>query len=272
MGKPLILVSNDDGYDSPGLIAAVSALADIGEILICAPLTQQSGMGGAWPPGASGTIYRRQIKVNGRQLAAFAVDGSPVQSVAHALLHLAPRRPDLAVSGINYGENLGVTVTSSGTVGAAMEAALNGIPSLAISLQVDRSYYHAPSDAVDFSAARHFTRFFVERLLHVGSLPQDVDLLKIDIPSSATAETPWRIVRQSRRRYFVAIKATDVVFEEPLEVGYKLDPATSPPGTDTYALAFDRHVAVTPLSFDLTSRTDLAELERLLGDGDSAAA
>jgi 5'-nucleotidase len=272
MARPLILISNDDGYDSPGLTAAVSALADLGQILICAPLTQQSGMGGAWPPGSSGTIYRREISVNGRVVPAFAVDGSPVQSVAHALLHLAQRRPDLAVSGINFGENLGVTVTSSGTVGAAMEAALSGIPSLAISLQVDRSYYHSPSEEVDFGAARHFTRFFVQRLLQVGSLPHDVDLLKIDIPSDATPETPWRIARQSRRRYFVALKPTDVVFEEPLQVRYELDPSTSRPGTDTYTLAFDRHVAVTPLSLDLTSRTDLAELGRLLSDGSPPAA
>jgi 5'-nucleotidase len=272
MTKPLILISNDDGYDSPGLIAAVAAVADLAEILIAAPLTQQSGMGGAWPPSASGTIYRRQIGVNGRRFTAFAVDGSPVQSVAHALLRLAPRPPDLAVSGINFGENLGATVTSSGTVGAAIESALNGIPSLAVSLQVDRGYYTAPSDNVDFEAAAHFARFFAERLLRVGSLPEDVDLLKIDVPRDATAATPWKIVRQSRRRYFVALKPAELIFDQPTDVDYEIDPTTSSPGTDTYTLAVDRHVAVTPLSLDLTSRTDLAELQQLLSDGDPSSA
>jgi 5'-nucleotidase len=203
---------------------------------------------------------------------AFAVDGSPVQSVAHALLHLAPRRPDIAVSGINFGENLGVTVTSSGTVGAAMEAALSGIPSLAISLQVDRSYYHVPSDQVDFSAAQHFTRLFAKRLLQIGALPADVDLLKVEIPSGATVDTPWQMVRQSRRRYFVALKPGQVIFDQPLTVDYRLDPTSSPPGTDTYTLAVDRHVAVTPLSLDLTSRTDLGDLHQLLTDGHSPPA
>lgn len=272
MTRPLILISNDDGYDSPGLVAAVSALANLGDILVAAPLTQQSGMGGAWPPASKGTIYRREIHVNGCRLPAYAVDGSPVQSVAHALLRLAPRRPDLAVSGINFGENLGATVTSSGTVGAAMEAALSGIPSLAISLQVDRIYYHAPSDEIDFSAAMYFTRYFVEQVLRVGRLPQDVDLLKIDIPSDATADTAWKIVRQSRRRYFVALTPSAAAFDEPVNIDYTVDAATSPPGTDTYALAIDRHVAVTPLSLDLTSRTDLGLLQQFLSDGYPRAA
>ncbi|MBN1933273.1 MAG: 5'/3'-nucleotidase SurE [Anaerolineae bacterium] len=272
MAKPLILISNDDGYDSPGLAAVVSALADLGELLISAPMTQQSGMGGAWPTTSTGTIYRREINVNGRRLPAFAVDGSPAQSVAHALLSLAPRQPDLAVSGINFGENLGTTVTSSGTVGAAMEAALSGIPSLAVSLQVDRGYYHAPSEEIDFRAASHFTRFFVERVLRVGWLPYDVDLLKVDIPSDATAETVWEIVRQSRSRYFVALKPAVGVFDQPVGVDYMVDATTSPPGTDTYTLAFDRQVAVTPLSVDLTSRTDLGQLEQFLSNGNPRAA
>jgi len=267
MKKPLILLTNDDGYDSPGLLAAAAALAELGDLLIAAPLVQQSGMGRAWLPNASGAIYRREVQINGGPCLVYAVDGSPAQAVAHALLRLAPRRPELAVSGINFGQNLGTTVTSSGTVGAAMEAAISGIPSMAVSLEVDRAFFHNPTGRVDFGAAAHFTHLFAQRLLAVSSLPPDVDILKIEVPRDATPETAWEVTRQSRRRYFVSRPVKERVFDQPFKVDYRLDPSTSEPGTDTHTLAYGRRVSVTPLSFDLTSRANLESLGQLLSDG-----
>jgi 5'-nucleotidase len=266
MERPLILLTNDDGFGSPGLLAAAGALLDLGELLIAVPMTQQSGMGRAWVPGSTGSINLRQLEVSGTTLPVYAIDGSPAQAVGHALLRMAPRRPDLAVSGINYGQNLGPAVTSSGTVGAALEAAISGIPSLAISLEMDKEYYHSHSDQIDFGVAAHFTRLFARRLLALA-LPADVDVLKVDVPCDATRETPWAITRQSRRRFFVALPPERVAFGEPVRVDYRLDASTSEPGTDTHVLCYGRHVSVTPLSVDLTSRTDLDCLEQMLSNG-----
>ncbi len=266
MKKALILLTNDDGYDSPGLLAAAAALADLGELLIVAPLTQQSGMGRAWLPNSTGAMYRRQVRVGQDLRTAYALDGSPSQAVAHALLRVIPRWPDLVVSGINYGQNLGPVVTTSGTVGAAIEAAVSGIPSLAVSLEMDREFYHSNSERVDFSAAAHFTRKFARQLL-AAPLPPDVGLLKIDVPCDATVETDWEVTRLSRNRYFVSLPLEQVPFGEPFKMDYRLDPSTSEPGTDTHTLAFGRRVSVTPLSFDLTSRTDLGALGKILSNG-----
>jgi 5'-nucleotidase len=271
MAQALILLTNDDGFNSPGLLAAAAAIADLGELLIAAPRVQQSGMGRSWPIDSSGIITRHQVRVNGQDRDTYAVDGSPVQAVVHAMVRLAPRRPNLVISGINYGQNLGPAVTSSGTVGAAMEAAISGIPGLAVSLEVDKALYHSNSDQVDFNVAAHFVRLFAERML-TRPLPPDVDLLKVDVPAGATVETDWVITRQSRKRYFVGLPVEGALLGEPLRLGYDLDPNSGAPGTDTYALAKDRKVSVTPLSIDLTSRTDLEALRTiLLGDGHPTA-
>ncbi len=263
---PLILLTNDDGYNSPGMLAAASALLDLGELLIVAPLVQQSGLGRAWLPDSSGALYLRQVEVGGLALPAYAVDGSPAQAVAHALLRVAPRRPNLAVSGINYGQNVGEAVTSSGTVGAALEAAISGIPGLAVSLEMDKAYYHSHSREIDFTAAAYFTRLFARCLLAL-TLPADVDVLKVEVPCDATLETPWAVTRQSRRRFFVALPPERAPFGEPVRVDYRLDPSTSEPGTDTHTLSYGRQVTVTPLSIDLTSRTDLDSLGQVLSNG-----
>ena len=266
MTKPLILLSNDDGYNSPGLLAAASALAELGDLFIAAPLTQQSGMGRAWLPGSSGAINRHELDINGNPHLAYAVDGSPSQVIARALMELIPGPPDLMVSGINFGENLGMATTASGTGGAAMETAISGIPSMAVSLEVDKKYYHTHSDAVDFQTAAYFTGIFARRLLEID-LPPDVDLLKIEVPGDATPDTPWVMTRVSRQRYFVAKSIQRETLEGPIKIDYTTDFSSSEPGTDTYTLAIDRQVAVTPLSIDLTSRTSLKDLGELLSDG-----
>jgi 5'-nucleotidase len=152
-----------------------------------------------------------------------------------------------------------------------MEAAIGGIPSLAISLEVDKELYHSHSEQVDFRVAAHFARVFARRLLAVP-LPYDVDLLKVDVPADATVETAWEMTRQSRNRYFVALPFDGAPLGEPVRFDYTLDPFTSEPGTDTHVLAHGRRVSVTPLSFDLTSRTDLEALGQILSNGASPSA
>lgn len=118
---PLIVLTNDDGVQSPGLAAAVTALEKLGEVLVVAPLVQQSGTGRSMPNYSSGAITALRIAVAGRDRACYAVDGSPAQCVQRALLVLAQRPVALVVAGINYGENVGSGITISGTVGAALE-------------------------------------------------------------------------------------------------------------------------------------------------------
>jgi len=266
--QPLILLTNDDGIDSPGLRAAAEAVLGLGELLVVAPCRQWSGAARCYPNDAPGTIAPQPFVVEGQTIAAFCVDASPAQVVLHAMLTLVPRQPALAVVGINYGENLGMDVTISGTVGAALQAATHGIPALAVSLQTPKETHKNPSADVDFGAARHVTQYFARRILS-APLPFDADILKIDIPASATVETPWRLTRLSRQTYYRAVLPRRNCLAEPVQLDYEAqwDGATLEADSDIHALVIEGIVSVTPLSIDLTSRASMGELEALLGEG-----
>lgn len=262
---PLILVTNDDGVGSPGLRAAAAALEEMGDVLIVAPLQQQSGVGRAMPPASEGCITRQRLALNGRQIEAFGIEGSPAQAVQHGVMELAQRPPDLLVAGINYGENIGSGITVSGTVGAAMEGADFRIPSLAVSLQTAPEYYLNHSEAVDFGTAVHFLKLFARQALSVG-LPPGVDLLKIDVPQSATPQTPWRWTRMSRQRYFVPVKPHRRRPGDPGPMGFEIrvDLQTLEPDSDIRAVAVDGVVSVTPLTLDMTAPVLPARLSEWL--------
>src|SRR6476659_5586826 len=195
--RPLILVTNDDGLHSPGLLAAAESVSDLGDLLIAAPATQQTSMSRAFVTGDDiGAIARHDLRVAGRTVAAYAVVGSPVVAVTHALLELADRTPDLCLSGINYGENIGGALGVSGTVSAALEAEAHGIPGIAASVQVDISSWGTFGD-VDWTATRFFTRLLAGQVLADG-LPDDVAVLNLNVPDSATPSTELRRTVQSR--------------------------------------------------------------------------
>ncbi len=137
--KYQILLTNDDGIQSPGLWTAAGALSNLGYVHVVAPRDQFSGAGRSMPSNSDGVIKPQQMRVNEKDWTVYAVGGTPAQTVQHAILEILPERPDLVVAGINYGENLGTGVTVSGTVGAALEGASLGIPSLAISLETEPS-------------------------------------------------------------------------------------------------------------------------------------
>jgi 5'-nucleotidase len=274
---PLILLTNDDGIASPGLRAAVEAVLPLGKILVVAPTRQWSGAGRSMPYTPEPHTSRCPFEVGGQEVLAYQVEASPALTVARAVLGLAQRRPALLISGINYGENIGAGITSSGTIGAALQGAAFGIPSLAVSLQTPKEMHYNPSASVDFSAAGHFTHLFAQMLLRVA-LPFDVDILKVDVPDDATVDTPWRLTSVSRQTYFVATslgRADPAAPTAPAPVerpqgtlDYRVldHPERTEPDSDIYALAVDRVVSVAPLSLDLTSRTDPAKLESLLRD------
>jgi 5'-nucleotidase len=262
---PLILVTCDDGIESPGLRAAVRALQDLGELIVSAPCEQQTGAGRSLPTFNDGAIHEIDYEIEGQPVPAYAIHGSPAQAVLYALMELVPRRPALCVSGINFGENVGSGVTASGTVGAALEAADEGIPGLAVSLETAKEYHYSQSEDIDFSTAAHFARTFAAQMLS-RAMPADVDVLKLEVPCDATPDTPWRVTRLSRQRYFRALPSGRRYLAEKRRLDYAMmiDHNTLEPDSDIRAVLVDRVVSVTPLSLDMTSRLPLSELEGLL--------
>ena len=261
--RPLILITNDDGITSKGLRCAAEACEPLGDLLICAPAIQQSGAGRSMPPTSAGRIFQQEVNLNGRLTAAYAVEGTPAQVVQHSLFEIAERPVDLVVSGINYGENLGESVTASGTIGAALESASFKVPSLAISLQTDPEHYLSLSDEIDFSGAASFLQMFARRTLTMG-LPPRTDLLKIDVPSGATSQTAWRWTRLSQLRYFMPVKPQRRRPGDPGAMGYatRSNFDDVEPDSDVYAVCIDHVVSVTPLRLDMTAPVDFQTLPR----------
>lgn len=253
-----ILITNDDGIYSKGLRAAVEAVKDLGEVYVVAPLFQRSASGRAM------TLHRplraKLVDVPGAKIA-YGIDGMPTDCVIFALARFTDF--DLAISGINLGENLSTEITVSGTASAAIEAATNGIPSIAISLEVRREKYKfGEGSEVDFSTASHFLRKVARAVLR-GGLPEGVDMLNVNVPDDATEETGIAVTRLAHRMYRPTVEE-------------RIDPKGNPyywivgrkcrefePGTDAYALKVERKVSVTPINIDMTARVDLREVERL---------
>jgi len=265
--RPLILLTNDDGIRSPGLWAAAEALSTLGYVTVAAPRDQCSGAGRGMPTSSDGSIRQEQVTVRGKVWKVYAVGGSPAQAVLHGILELMPRRPDLVVAGINYGENLTTSITISGTVGAALQGAASGAPSLAVSLEMPKEYFKTYSIEIDFSTAAYFTAFFAGMLLNSEPF-KEVDVLKVDVPCDATPQTPWRLTRLSRHPYYIPVIPRRKQLDESAPVDYQivLDEAKLEPDSDVYAIRVASQVSVTPLSLDLTSPVDLRELERHLRD------
>lgn len=263
--KPQILLTNDDGILSPGLWAAAASLSRVGFVTVTAPREQSSGAGRSLPNSSDGIIEEQHVQVNGQEWTVFSIGGTPAQTVLHGVLEVMKKKPDLVVSGINYGENVASGVTISGTVGAAMEAASLGIPAMAVSLEAAAEYHLTYSEEVSFLVAAEFTAR-IARILLSRNLPLDVDLLKVDVPSDATVDTPWQLTRVSRQRYYEPLAPARASWAERAVIGYReagvLD--REPENTDVYALRKKRIVSVSPLSLDLTSRVDFSDLDQLL--------
>src|SRR5438128_6680817 len=163
--RPLILISNDDGVHAAGMAALARELEDLGDILVVAPAREQSAMSHA-------ISLDRPLRKTEVRKGWFAIDGTPVDCVYLGLLHIAPRPPALVISGINHGYNLGADVFYSGTVAAAVEGAIRGTPSFAISLGREQVF--------DFTRAAKFAHALARAVLSKG-LPSQT-LLNVNIP------------------------------------------------------------------------------------------
>lgn len=262
--RPLILITNDDGIESPGLHAAARAVADLGDLLIMAPSKQQTGAGRSYRNEINGTIHAVPILLNGASHPAHTADVTPAQAARLGIEELAERPVDLCISGINFGENIGSGVTISGTVGAAIEAACANIPALAVSFETPQAYHLNPSNDIDFTVAGHFTRYFAQEILAKG-LPAQTDLLKIDVPASATAQTEWRMAKISRQRYYQSTPRRQAQIDAPPDFGYRIhfNPEALEPESDIYVFAVEKLVSVVPMTIDLTAPIELGQASQL---------
>ncbi|MBI4674801.1 MAG: 5'/3'-nucleotidase SurE [Chloroflexi bacterium] len=258
MSKPLILVTNDDGVESPGLLAAVRALRGLGELMVVAPLEQQSSKGRsfAWKQRP---VVKSTLRLANTNVTTIAVDASPAVCVRYALMLGVPRPPALVVSGINYGENLGNGLTISGTVGAALEAAADGVPALAVSLETAKEYHLSHSTLIDFSIAAMWTRKLAKQIL-LHHIAREIPVINVNVPSDATRETKWRVTRASQQAYFRSL------VEAGKFIGYDvmINHDNLERDSDIYAVSVERIVSVSPLTFDLTARESLKSFAKTL--------
>ena len=235
----VVLLTNDDGVHAEGLAALGRAFAELGEVYIVAPEREQSACGHAL------TLHRpiRPVQLGERR---FAVNGTPSDCVNLAVLGFLPAPPVLVVSGVNHGTNLGDDVTYSGTVSAAMEGTLLGVPSIAVSLV----------DGGDFDQAARIARLLALRVLVVG-LPRKT-LLNVNVP--ATAPRGIRITRLGHRVYSGKIvEQVDPRGRSHYWIGGGDPKWEDLEGTDMTAV-HEGYVSVTPLHLDLTHHRAVMEL------------
>lgn len=255
--SPLILITNDDGLLSPGLQAAAEALADLGELLLVAPATQQTSMSRAFTHGRGvGVIERTEVQVGASAVPGYTVTGSPALAVTHALLELADRPVTLCVSGVNYGENIGGSIGISGTVGAALEASTYGIPAIAVSITAQPSEWRS-FGPVDWAPTMHFTRLLASQTLEDG-MPGGVSVLNLNVPRKATSGTELRKTVQSHQPYYVRQRPDqprrlDQPYQFPIEPVVDWDRLES--GSDIHAVVHDQVASVTPLTRRMTADT-----------------
>ena len=247
--SPRILVTNDDGVTSPGLHALLAAMLELGEASVVAPDVERSAVGHAITTGTP--LQVKEFTLDGK-LAGHSVNGTPADCVKLAVGTLLKQRPDLVVSGINLGPNTATNIIYSGTVSAATEARILGIPSIAISIGSFK-------DPVWETAATYALR--IARMVLKHGLPPKV-LLNVNVPSLALSDVKGvRVTRQGDSGYeekFDLHRDSRSVPYYWRTGSYKMSDVEE--GTDALALA-EGFVSVTPISFDLTSHEMLAELK-----------
>ena len=239
---PHILITNDDGIEAPGLRALVQSLADLGEISVVAPSHERSA-------SAQALTLRHPIYFDRVADREWSVEGTPADAMILALNKLLDQRPDLVVSGINRGGNMGENVYYSGTVGAAMEGAVNGVASVAISVAYRGKEF-------DYGPAARFARRLAPLILKEG-LPKGV-LLNVNVPQ------PWnghvRFTKQSGKITRNLLKGGEdpsgrkYYWLHEQEIKDPIDP-----GTD-HAAVFSGAISITPLLLDHTHQPSLNHL------------
>ncbi|MDR3063565.1 MAG: 5'/3'-nucleotidase SurE [Methanobrevibacter sp.] len=249
-----ILICNDDGIFSSGLLASKKAVESLGNVSVVGPNTQQSGIGRAI------TLFQplrvEEVKLKDNSIA-YSVFGTPTDALTIGIFKLMDKKPDLVISGINMGENIGGgEITTSGTVSVAMEAASFGIPAIAISMEVDNSSlkFHNGHLDLDYSIAEKVLFKYSKKILSEG-LPENIDLININIPSKLD-DDEIELTKLGGRAFKPFVET-------------RLDPRGKPyywvdghpveeheEETDGYALKVKKRVSISPLKIDLTGNLD----------------
>lgn len=256
-----ILVTNDDGVSAPGLLALVQALSSLGKISVLAPDHN-------WSASGHVKTLHRPLRVKETLLAdgtpALASDGAPSDCVALAMMGLIEERIELVVSGINPNGNLGHDVTYSGTVTAAMEAAIAGLPAVAVSLEPPEGVV----GPLDYSTAAGVARRVVEQVIRHG-LPKDV-FLNVNVPYLPEADIKGVMVTRMGLRIYrdALIKRLDPRGRPYYWIGGDMPTGVPDEGTDIGALA-GGYVSITPMHLDLTAHAALENMRSWAWDLDS---
>ncbi len=245
-----ILLTNDDGIYAEGLSALRKELSKIGEIVVFAPSRERSGV--AHAVTISRPVAVEKVMLDGT--TAYAVDGTPVDCVKIAVKGMRAIRPDIVFSGINLGSNVGIDVIYSGTVSAAVEAAIMGIPAVAISLD--------SRESPDFSYAARFAGKLAATLLEDQFLPAGV-LLNVNVPGVPEDQIKGvAVTKQSRSSYGEQFETQEISPDKVIFTlsGKRVD-LSEPSDVDVTAVS-DNYVSVTPIHFDLTHYPSIESLLR----------
>ena len=238
-----ILITNDDGIHSPGILALQQAMNELGQTIVIAPDRDNSAV-------SHSLTMNRPLKIHKLADNFYTINGTPTDCVALGLKKILFQPPDLLVSGINAGTNLGDDISYSGTVSAAIEGTMYGVPSMALSVGGEPPY--------DYQAAMKIARCMAEKILH-NSLPENT-LLNINIPSGSVYRK-IQVTRQGRRLWENSIHETlDPRGSKHYWIGGGT--ALADPGEDTDVYAFAAgNVSITPIQLDLTNHTGITYLK-----------
>jgi 5'-nucleotidase len=251
--EKLILVVNDDGVTAPGIKALAKAVEGLGKVIIVAPDSAQSGMGHAITIGSPLRLEKINVIDN---IESYQCSGTPVDCVKLAVDKILHRKPDLCVSGINHGSNSSINVIYSGTMSAAMEAAIEGIPAVGFSL-LDYEF------EADFTAAAHYAKIIAEKIMHNG-LPAN-SLLNVNIPKLKLTDIKGiKVARQAVAKWVEEFdERRDPRGKKYYWLTGKFESNDHNEDTDEWALA-NGYVSVVPVQFDLTAHQHLQHIKQMM--------
>lgn len=250
MTRPLILVTNDDGITAPGILTLISIAKELGEVVVVAPDSPQSGMGHAIT--VNDTLFLNKTSSEQDEILSYSCSGTPVDCVKLAVHEVLKRKPDLCISGINHGSNSSINVIYSGTMSAAVEAGIEGIPAIGFSL-LDYNW------GADFESSKAFVKNIIKEVL-ANKLPEGV-ILNVNIPRLKEEEIKGIKVCRQAKAYWVE----------------KFDKRQTPQGRDYYWLTGEfvnqdsgedtdewalknGYISVVPVQFDLTAHHAIQKL------------
>ncbi|MGX1931188.1 5'/3'-nucleotidase SurE [Flagellimonas sp. 2504JD4-2] len=251
MKKPLILVTNDDGITAPGLRVLIQVMKEIGEVVVVAPDSPQSGMGHAIT--IDSTLYSKKVVIDHEEGAPseYSCSGTPADCVKLALQEILDRKPDICVSGINHGSNASINVIYSGTMSAAIEAGIEGVPAIGFSL-CDYSW-----DA-DFSFVKKSIKKIAQEALTQG-IPKGT-VLNVNIPKTDSEPKGIKVCRQARANWKEQFdKRTSPTGKDYYWLSGEFELLDKGEDTDEWALA-NGFVSVVPTQFDLTAHHAISRI------------